>query len=84
MYKERNMLLTEIQLCRRKGIKMPQSERIRKVRKSMGAIKAVLGERKRDKIAQVVLLQMQDVEYNSMFEDDDIEEQSSSSIESKP
>jgi len=78
------MLLTEIQLCRRKGIKMPQSERIRKVRKSMGAIKAVLGERKRDKIAQVVLLQMQDVEYNSMFEDDDIEEQSSSSIESKP
>jgi len=84
LYKERNMLLTEIQLCRRKGIKMPQSERIRKVRKSMGAIKAVLGERKRDKIAQVVLLQMQDVEYNSMFEDDDIEEQSSSSIESKP
>lgn len=78
------MLLTEIQLCRRKGIKMPQSERIRKVRKSMGAIKAVLGERKRDKIAQVVLLQMQDVEYNSMFEDEDIEEQSSSSIESKP
>ena len=78
------MLLTEIQLCRRKGIKMPQSERIRKVRKSMGAIKAVLGERKRDKIAQVVLLQMQGVEYNSMFEDDDIEEQSSSSIESKP
>jgi hypothetical protein len=53
------MILTELQLCRRKNIRMPQGERIRKVRKSMAAIKVTLGERKRDKIAQVALENMQ-------------------------
>lgn len=42
------MLLTEQQLSRRKSLSFPQPERMRKVRKSMGAIKHVLGERKRD------------------------------------
>lgn len=53
MYKERNMLLTEKQLSRRKNIIFPQPDRIRKVRKSMGAIKHVLGERKRAHIESV-------------------------------
>ena len=46
------MLLTEKQLSRRKNIILPQPERIQKVKKSMGAIKQVLGERKREKIAE--------------------------------
>ncbi len=49
------MLLTENNLCRRKLIPFPQPDRRQKVKKSMGAIKAVLGERKRDKIAQHAL-----------------------------
>eukprot|EP00956_Cyclotella_meneghiniana_P038804 scaffold160124_cov60-Cyclotella_meneghiniana.AAC.3 len=51
LYKERNMLLTESNLSRRHGYSMVQPERRKKVRKSMGAIKHVLGERKRKKIA---------------------------------
>ena len=51
LYKERNMLLTESNLSRRHGYEMVQSDRRKKVRKSMGAIKHVLGERKRAKIA---------------------------------
>jgi hypothetical protein len=51
LYKERNMLLTELQLSRRRGLLFPQPERMKKVRKSMGAIRQVLGERKREKIA---------------------------------
>lgn len=47
------MLLTEQQLSRRKGLNFPQSDRILKVRKSMGAIKHVLGERKREHLIQV-------------------------------
>lgn len=45
------MLLTESNLSRRHGYMMTQPERRKKVRKSMGAIKHVLGERKRVKIA---------------------------------
>ena len=45
------MLLTEQQLSRRKQIIFPQPERLHKVRKSMGAIRQVLGERKRERIA---------------------------------
>lgn len=41
------MLLTERQLSRRRNLVFPQPKRIIKVRKSMGAIKHVLGERKR-------------------------------------
>ena len=53
MYKERNMLLTEQQLSRRKGLNFPQPERMKKVRKSMGAIKHVLGERKREHLFRI-------------------------------
>ena len=52
LYKERNMLLTEQQLSRRRQLRFPQPERMQKVKKSMGAIKQVLGERKRKKIAE--------------------------------
>ena len=52
LYKERNMLLTEQQLSRRRQLVFPQPERLKKVQKSMGAIKQVLGERKRLKIFQ--------------------------------
>jgi large subunit ribosomal protein L47 len=51
LYKERNMLLTEQQLSRRRQLIFPQPDRMKKVQKSMGAIKQVLGERKRVKIA---------------------------------
>ena len=49
------MLLTEQQLSRRKGIIFPQPERMKKVRKSMGAIKHVLGERKREKLSRLAM-----------------------------
>ena len=49
------MLLTETNICRQNGVYFPQKERQQKVKKSMGAIKVVLGERKRDKIAQSAL-----------------------------
>lgn len=45
------MLLTELQLSRRRGLTFPQPERLQKVKKSMGAVKQVLGERKREKIS---------------------------------
>lgn len=51
LYKEKNMLLTEANLARRHGYELIQSDRRKKVRKSMGAIKHVLGERKRKKLA---------------------------------
>lgn len=44
------MLMTESNLARRHGYEMIQPERRKKVKKSMGAIKHVLGERKRKKI----------------------------------
>ena len=46
------MLLTETNLARRHGYEMAQPDRRQKVRKSMGAIKHVLGERKRKKIKE--------------------------------
>lgn len=51
LYKERNMLLTEEQLSRRKQLIFPQPGRLQKVAKSMGAIRHVLGERKRGRQA---------------------------------
>lgn len=45
------MLLTEQQLSRRRQLTFPQVQRIKKVQKSMQAIKQVLGERKRQKIS---------------------------------
>jgi large subunit ribosomal protein L47 len=59
LYKERNMLLTEQQLSRRRQLLFPQPERFYKVRKSMGAIKQVLGERKREKVAAHLASQME-------------------------
>ena len=49
------MLLTEKHLARRHSLIMPQPERLQKVKKSMGAIRHVLGERKREKLAAVAL-----------------------------
>ena len=40
------MLMTELQISRRRQIIFPQPDRMKKVRKSMGAIRHVLGERK--------------------------------------
>mmetsp|Transcript_43274 Transcript_43274/g.104612 ORF Transcript_43274/g.104612 Transcript_43274/m.104612 type:complete len:161 (-) Transcript_43274:67-549(-) len=51
LYIERNMLLTEQQLSRTRQLIFPQPQRMKKVQKSMAAIKQVLGERKRVKIA---------------------------------
>jgi Mitochondrial 39-S ribosomal protein L47 (MRP-L47) len=56
------MLLTELQLSRRRGLIFPQPERMKKVQKSMGAIRQVLGERKRDKIAAFREQQQQEKE----------------------
>lgn len=50
------MLLTEQQLSRRKSVLFPQPQRILKVRKSMGAIKQVLGERKREYLSQLSVM----------------------------
>ncbi|KAL7565015.1 hypothetical protein ACA910_020727 [Epithemia clementina (nom. ined.)] len=58
LYKEKNMLLTELQISRRKQIIFPQKERFIKVRRSMKAIKTVLGERKRAAIAAFAELKM--------------------------
>lgn len=44
------MLLTELQLSRRRGLFFPQPDRMYKVRKSMGAIRHVMGERKRERL----------------------------------
>jgi large subunit ribosomal protein L47 len=59
LYKERNMLLTEQQLSRRRQLTFPQPRRFYKVQKSMGAIKQVLGERKREKVAAHLASQME-------------------------
>ena len=45
------MLLTEQQLSRRRQLIFPQPDRFKKVQKSMGAIRQVLGERKRETVA---------------------------------
>jgi hypothetical protein len=76
------MLFTEQQLSRRKGIIFPQSERVKKVRKSMGAIKQVLGERKREKLAGLALEQMNEADRMAAehsngvgYDDDDDDEE---------
>ena len=46
------MLLTEQQLSRSKGLIFPQPDQFQKVRKYMGAIRQVLGERKRATLAK--------------------------------
>jgi len=66
------MLMTETNHCRRKGQVFPQPDRRQKVKKSMGAIKAVLGERKLDKIAQHALKMAKMQDY--VDEEEDLEE----------
>ncbi|KAI2508923.1 Mitochondrial 39-S ribosomal protein L47 (MRP-L47) [Fragilaria crotonensis] len=72
LYKERNMLLTELKLSSRSQLIMPQPERLQKVKKSMGAIRHVLGERKQEKLAAVALrrAQMEEDEKGSVGADD--------------
>ena len=53
------MILTEMHHARRNGLVFPQPERKQKVKKSMGAIKTVLGERKREKLAQLALRKLE-------------------------
>lgn len=74
LYKERNMLLTEAKLATRSQIIMPQPERLQKVKKSMGAIRHVLGERKREKLAAVALRRSQleeDEKGSGVYDEDD-------------
>jgi large subunit ribosomal protein L47 len=60
LYMERNMLMTENQLSRRRQLMMPQPQRLKKVQKSMGAVKQVLGERKRRKISDYKASKMEE------------------------
>jgi len=57
LYKERNMLFTEKYIAGVNSNYLPQPERERKIKKSMGAIKHVLGEREREKTARDTALQ---------------------------
>ena len=69
------MLLTEQVLSRRHQLIFPQPDRLKKVRKSMGAIKQVLGERKREKIAQFMLRPMDNIDDEGMDEADDSDDE---------
>ena len=69
LYKERNMLLTEQQLSRRRQLIFPQPERLYKVQKSMGAIRQVLGERKRVKVAAHLASQSEKKNDQEIMED---------------
>lgn len=62
LYKEKNMLLTESNISRVNQVYMPQKSRQEKVKKSMAAIKHVLGERKREAIARHALQNLQESE----------------------
>jgi len=72
LYKEKNMLLTEANLARRHGYMMIQPDRRKKVRKSMGAIRHVLGERKRAKIADHKLYLEELERVGALLEDLDV------------
>lgn len=73
LYKERNMLLTEQQLSRTRQLIFPQPERFQKVKKSMGAIKQVLGERKKAKIAEFQQTKMEEEMTVNAADDVDVE-----------
>lgn len=66
------MLLTESELSRRNSEYFPQPERRQKVRKSMGAIKQVLGERKRQRISNIMKLQVDQSAASASEETNDI------------
>ena len=68
------MLMTEANLARRHGYEMVQPERRRKVRKSMGAIKHVLGERKRKKIADHKAYLAELERFNGLMKEMDLSE----------
>jgi len=70
LYTERNMLLTEQQLSRRRQLRFPQPQRIMKVQKSMQGIKQVLGERKRQKILNYQTSKLAE----GMLQESDVEE----------
>lgn len=57
LYKERNMLLTEKYIASLNSNYLPQPERERKIKKSMGAIKHVMGEREIEQAARDAALQ---------------------------
>ena len=65
------MLLTEMHHARRNSLVFPQPERKQKVKKSMGAIKTVLGERKRDKLAQIALQRLERQQRGGLDGEDD-------------
>eukprot|EP00164_Ancoracysta_twista_P010767 GFYU01016365.1.p2 GENE.GFYU01016365.1~~GFYU01016365.1.p2 ORF type:complete len:103 (-),score=22.75 GFYU01016365.1:70-378(-) len=51
LLREKNVLMTELDSAKSAGVPMEGRDRIRKVRKSMSRIKAVLGERERAAVA---------------------------------
>eukprot|EP00904_Undaria_pinnatifida_P013989 jgi/Undpi1/9720/HiC_scaffold_27.g12176.m1 len=51
LYKEKNMLMSELALTRRSKVPIPAGDRRQKVKRSMKAIKVVVGERQRAKRA---------------------------------
>lgn len=67
------MLLTEQQLSRTRQLIFPQPERFQKVKKSMGAIKQVLGERKKAKIAEFQQTKMEEEMTVNAADDVDVE-----------
>jgi len=81
LYKEKNMLLTEANLARRHGYMMLQPDRRKKVRKSMGAIRHVLGERKRAKIADHKLYLQELERVGALLEDLDVDASEGDSME---
>lgn len=75
------MLLTESNLSRRHGYAMVQPERRKKVQKSMGAIKHVLGERKRAKIADHRAYLAELERFDGLMADLKLDEESSDELE---
>ncbi|CAM9455753.1 unnamed protein product [Scytosiphon promiscuus] len=53
LYKEKNMLLSQVVLSRRSKVPVPAGDRRQKVKRSMKAIKVVVGERQRAKRAVI-------------------------------
>jgi large subunit ribosomal protein L47 len=86
LYREKNMLLTEQQLSRRRTLVFPQPARMKKVQKSMGAIKQVLGERKRKKIAAHLSSKMEEAMQaeSSIEEEMEVDLVGTKAAESKP
>ncbi|CAM9506117.1 unnamed protein product [Ectocarpus fasciculatus] len=53
LYKEKNMLMSQVVLSRRSKVPIPAGDRRQKVKRSMKAIKVVVGERQRVKRAAI-------------------------------